>query len=377
MTVSKADLDAAQADILAKVNDRFTALGKLVTPDPVPPPPITSSEILLATNWFTPDLPNTSLGFDDYVLQEDAQFANRVRTVKDAGGIVARYATPVAKRPSDPNGYTQVIPPGYVPAGWLYKNPDGTTIYRSNNGGEWFINPGDPGFIAAAVPWLVNSLKASGVNSVMIDEVNFDPKWSFPAANLNEVRYRDDFVQFLRALGSAARSAGKSVGVNLGSNYWVNGVVESWAERVMAEVQYVSIEQFVGRRGASPATLADQWLPLMKFLQWNRVQGKWAQVNVADQSPAVAKYALLSLMLVSRNVGQTGYLDAFGWQPSGNGASLTLDPALMSQVDRLGAPTAEFTLSNGVATRPFQNGNVVVYPTLTKYSQSYITILGP
>ena len=78
MTITQADLDAARDDILAKTNERFSALAKLVPPAPVPAP-----KIRFAAHRYQTDGPVPTADFYDvqrYVGSTDR--CSRVRCTR-------------------------------------------------------------------------------------------------------------------------------------------------------------------------------------------------------------------------------------------------------------------------------------------------------
>jgi hypothetical protein len=306
--------------------------------DPVPAP--TAPWLARDMLWYTPDTPPRATDYATFVLQDSPTVKSQIAAVKPAA--TWRYASPVAKAPADPPGNIQCLPPSQIQSAWMQT---GTRRDWAGNT-QYFINPGNLAYISAVAAYLPGHVKDAGFDGVMIDEVNYDPRWTFANSTVTAAQHRADQLKFLAALRPALRDRGLKLMVNLG------GMDPTWVSNVAATVDAIWIEQYVGRElSGYPPQVGDNWLQTQRTLLNLPVP---FMVNVASASQSVIDYGFLSYLLIAREG------DRFGSQPGGNGAPAYVTQTLWQQAVALGRPTASPTLFTTSGIRRFEHGTVSV-----------------
>lgn len=349
MPLTQADLNAAQADILAKVNDRFAALGKLVSPDPVPVPPPppgppVTYDIRFAVHRYWLGGPIEQA--DVYDLQA-GQYLDLSKFPTSSAKY--RYVS-TARVLNDTAGDTQFAVPSML-AGLVMVDSSGRPISR-DNGNDQLLNLASPMLRSLIVQNLPVMLK--GFDGLYIDEVDKTWLYGYPGtapAGLTEASWQYQMVDFVTAVTGAVRALGKRVWVNLGGNQ-----LTEWAfvSNVIKAVDAVNIEYFVGREklGKTPATGSDyqQIVQLLDLIE--RTYSKPCHVHVSTTSQAVTDQGFLAWLLGTQFRGSfTASLD-YG------GDTLRPSATLLSQARKLNGPLENYAIVNGVYTRKFNNGSV-------------------
>lgn len=357
MSLTQADLDAAKNDILAKVNDRFAALGKLVNPAPPPPPPVVTPQIKFASHRYWLSGPKQAA--DVYDFQDGPGW---VRTDFPAAAQTFRYAT-TARSVGDTLASRQLVPTG-VSSAYLAKRPDGNIVSRAANGDQ-LLDISSAGLLNAVQSWLPSI--TSKFDGLYLDEVDETWHYGYPTATttvqwLNDTAWQNSMVTFVQGISQALHSHGKKLWINLGSSL---GASHPFIAGVVGAADAVNLEYFVGREKVSlaPATGSDLYL-LLNRVQWvEKTLGKQAHAHVSTSSQTVVDQAFAAWLLA------TEFLGSFTASLDYGGDYMIPSATLLAQARKLGAPLGVMNVGaeSGTVTRAFTNGRV----TLNTYSLAY------
>lgn len=345
MTVTQADLDAAKADILAKVNDRFTALGKLVIPDP---PPVAQPTIKFASHRYWLSGPKQPADFYDF--QDGPSW---VRSDFPASAQTFRYAT-TARSVSDSGGYRQLVPTT-VSSAYLAKQPSGAVVSRVANGDQ-LLDISSSLLLNAVQSWLLSI--TSKFDGLYLDEVDDTWRYGYPSATTtlqwaNDTEWQASMATFVQGTSQKLHTLGKKLWVNLGSSL---PSTNSFIQRIVAAADAVNIEYFVGRDklGMIPAHGFDLAI-LLDRLSWVERAGKPVHAHVSTTNQTLVDKGFYAWLL------GTEFLGSFTASLDYGGDFLLPTANILANARKLGVPlgTWGLTVPGGyIAQRSFQNGMV-------------------
>lgn len=352
MTVTQADLDAAQADILAKVNDRFAALGKLVPVPPPPPPP--SNRIYFASHRFYLGGPKPQADF--YDLQQGPGLL----LTDFFPAETYRYAT-TARSLQDPDGYRQLLPPSQTgAANYLVPASGGGVVHRSSNG-DSLLNISSPALMAGIVANLQALTK--GFNGLSLDEVDETWAYGYPGYSTTGIwttpqQWADAMVTFVGAIASRLHTLGKKLWIN--ASTVGNEPTNPFLTAVTNAADGVNIEFFAVLPGGAMMT-GTRFLQSVDRLAVIESAGKEGHAHVPTASQLVTDYGFGAYLL------GTLFHGSFTSSSDNSGAFTKPSPDLLTAAQALGQPkTGRFLAAGtGYATRNFQAGTVTVNHTGT------------
>lgn len=361
MSLTQADLDAAKADILAKVTDRFAALGKLVTPDPPPPPVPSGPQIKFASHRYWLQGPKQPADFYDF--QDGPSW---VRTDFPASAQTFRYATTCRSSVTDPAAWRQLVPVG-VSLPYLAKRPTGTIVSRTANSDQ--LLDISSASLLRTVQAYIGPITAK-FDGLYLDEVDDTWRYGYPTATTtaqwaDDAAWQASMVTFVQGISQTLHSLGKKLWVNLGSSL---PVAHPFVAGVVGAADAVNLEFFVGREklGAGPTTGAEL-LNLLYRVQWlERTLGKPAHAHVSTSSQTVVDQGFAAWLLSTEFIGSfTASLD-YG------GDFLLPSAPLLARARLLGPPLEAWTggAEGGSVGRRFTNGRVSLNTTTLAFTVS-------
>jgi hypothetical protein len=362
VSITQADLDAAKADILAKVTDRFAALGKLIVPDP-PSPPVTTPRIKFASHRYWLQGPKQAADFYDF--QDGPSW---VRTDFPAAAQTFRYATTCRSAVTDPSAYRQLVPVT-VSSAYLARRASGTVVSRTANSDQ-LLDIGDPALLRSVQSYLGSI--TSKFDGLYLDEIDETWRYGYPTASTtanwaNDAEWQTDLVVFVQGISQTLHSLGKKLWINLGSSL---PATHPFVSGVLGAADAVNLEYFVGREkiGLGPATGSDL-LFLINRVQWlEKTLGKPAHVHVSTTSQTVVDEGFVAWLLGTEFIGSfTASLD-YG------GDFLLPSSALLANARKLGAPLGGMNAGSegAVVSRSFTGGKVSLNTNSLAFSVSIV-----
>lgn len=353
MTLTQADLDRVEAELLADVQARFAGLSRLLTPQPEP------SRIKFATHRFWLQGPKPVADF--YDLQQGPDLH-----LPDFPGETYRYVT-TARSNADPDGYRQFLPPGATSS---YLVPDrflsSSFVHRSTPNPDQLLNISSPGLLSKIVAALPDLTR--GFTGLSLDEVDETWDYGYPGYATTgiwstQAQWAASMTQFVRGVADALHAIGKKLWINastvgdLPRNPFYNAVSKA--------ADGVNIEFFIGMEGIGlPPMTGDRFLRTVERLFAIESLGREAHAHVSTTSQAVADYGFGAYLLGTQFRGSfTASIDTSGayMRPSGQ---------LLQSAQLLGRPLRGWTIDavTGYVTRAFEFGTVTVNHTGTSGS---------
>lgn len=359
----------AQATALA------TAVAAVDPPVPTPPP----MYIPVQYGRFVYEVDSTPVAaqaarWPVQVLQGDEWHLDQLkglRALSLPGTLTLRYASMIARTPSDPPGAIQCVPPGQVPDAWMLRNKYGDIITRAGRGGAGFIDPGNPDYQQAAIKFLVATCRAQGWPGVFFDEGCRHPEWSFGDNQATDkakdlpVKYpgRDAYATalrgFIQAVTPALRAAGLKVWVNLAGEFNATGW-DAWTKGVAGDTDGHCIEFFVAR-GHEPTASVENgyWLPMLDWMRWQSSVPVKAMYHAMTSDETLARYALGTYLLAAP---QSMSVFMASQDPYEVGKDVW--SADMQTAKLLGGPAGSYKITGGgLYVREFERGTVTVNPS--------------
>jgi hypothetical protein len=263
-----------------------------------------------------------------------------------------RYANPVAYRQSDPDGFTQCVPPNQVSPSWLLTDSTGKVVSRVSNGDE-LIDPGNIDFQHAAIAFLTARCQAEGWDGVILDEINQTPLWSYPvrpAKYPTDSSWQTAQLEFVKAVYNGLHAAGKKCWINLGAD-----LGSSWSVDVTEASDGACLQFFVGLAGSGQTLTTAQWKSQLGWAEESETLREQGIYHCSTSDPVVARLGLATHLLASSGTG------VFACAVTDSGDDLwtaDFDNAL-----KLGLSLGVATQVNGVYTRQFEHGTVSVDAT--------------
>lgn len=287
------------------------------------------------------------------------------------GTTTLRYACPVARREKDQPGESVCLPPGRIPDEWMLRNRYGDVISRRRDGDE-FVDVGNPTYQRAVVDYLAGVCQRQGWKLVWLDEINprttysyndnraSNPALDVPTKYPTQYAYATAVRGFVNAVTSGLRQAGVGVWVNLAAQHDKTGVWDAWSKGLAVETDGHTFEFFVtGATGDAAASLENgRWKPLLDWVVWQGTTRAKAFYNAQTDSEALVRYAL-GTFLLGVQPGQAWFGAGVDPYPV-DGTVLTSD---MTAAQELGRPQGAYTITDGLWTRRFEHGEVVVNPS--------------
>lgn len=365
--VHEYDLDKAESDaafaarreaLSTEANDLAVALQNY---QPTDPPAATPLIRFAQHKYDNSGMTDLSL-FDVYDLQRGYTAKGQLKP----GAALYLYAT-IVRRPSDPEGRTQFLPPHLVQDSWCAHTPDGRDLVTRDRGDgpENLINIAVAQWRVSAISSIVDQVVAHGATGVYVDEVDawWRYAWTLLGSNgakefRSEGYWRNMWLTFLEQLAAALHGKGKKLWVNLGADY---NAVEPWQNTIVGLVDAINIEFYTGRErvGAKPTTLSDSWLSQNAFVAAVEKIGKPVHVHCSSLDQKTVNYAYCSWLL------HTEFRGSFSASLDYGGQFGYPDQTLWTRSQSLGKPLGPVTSNGPIRSRKFAGGTVHVNPTTT------------
>lgn len=360
------DIAVRRAALSEKAHDLAVALQNY-QPDEPPQPakPIVRYARMLHEVDRTYSIPTQEQRYSLQVIQGDQWHMDQLRALRPGNTLTLRASTPVARRSGDKPGDATCLPFSMIRDEWMMRDANGNIIGRERDGDQ-FVDIGNPDYRKAVAEYLPKRLADEGVwGGVWIDEINADPRWSYPNAwpvkldntgkNLYATPYRYQVAirGFVNAITPAFRAAGLQVWINLAGDYddaWTNGLAH--------ETDGHTIEFFLARYPHETGNTANGYFQeALAWVQRREAEKKQGFYNAQTVDPVLARYALSTVLLAA------GGTAVFGAGVDGYPVSGTVWTADMDNARKLGPPLGAHRInSNGLYVRDFEHGTVYVNP---------------
>lgn len=358
------DRHAAELAFAVRLEDLSTRASDLAVGlqnyEPMQPEP---TRIRFAQHKYNNSTPTDFGVFDVYDVQRGFKFTGTSMLKPQAELYI--YAT-IVRRPSDPDGLTQFLPPRLVPDSWCAHTPTGGLVTRTRGEGtEVLVNFAVAQWRAQAIPTIVEAVVLHNATGLYLDEV--DAWWKYAWTSIAstgakefkaEAYWRNMWVTFLKELADALHARGRKLWVNLGADY---NLADPWQSALFEIVDAFNIEFYTGREGvgAGPTTTNDGWLSQGAFVALVEQRGKPVHVHSSSLDQKVTDYAFCSWLL------HTEFLGSFSASRDYGGTFAFPDGAVWTKAQALGSPVGKRepdSTINGFS-RAFEHGSVRVKPS--------------
>lgn len=358
----RAQADALVSNARQLVTQADSHAAALRDYNPAPPPTPTVSPVRFARFLHEQDKTYSIATQQErwrlQVIQGDPWHLEQMRALVAGGTLALRYATPVTRRTTDPDGDSTCLPPGQIPDAWMLRDTAGNIITRPRDGDQ-FVDVGNLAYQKAAGTCLADRCKREGWPGVWIDEVNPDPRDSFknngqlPPGYATPARYQAAIRGFVNAVGAALRGAGLQVWINLAGDY-----DDAWTNGLARETDGATIEFFLARYPYETGSVSNGYFgEALNWVTRREAEGKPGMYHAQTTDPALARYALAGYLLATK--GGAGYFSAGvdGYPVSG-----TVWTPDMENARKLGQPVGTYRVSGGLYVRDFEHGTVTANP---------------
>jgi Hypothetical glycosyl hydrolase family 15 len=243
---------------------------------------------------------------------------------------------------------------------WLLKNRRGKFFTFNGYSWLWAANIGSRSYQRA---WLANVVRDIGSepwNGVLLDDVNPTIRGHYcvrcVARYPSDVRYQGAMQSFLRQVGPALEARGKLAIANFGAWSSHVSVVDGWLQYVSGGIdeQFVKVGDAANAGYRSPAMWAEQLGELETTESQHKLFLGLTHSSDSDERAAVYGYA-------------TELLAADGYALYSMSADYSSETWFPEYGYAIGSPVGPFSIaSNGVYSRTFTHGLVLVNPTTSR-----------
>lgn len=287
-------------------------------------------------------------------LQADTTITPTLPELRQAGAqMLIAYANPTVYNPSETTGVRTCVAPATVQQSWILTDSSGKQITRSQNGGEYLLDPASTDYQQASVAFLVQKCQVQGWDGVILDEVDYTPTWwngTRPAKYATDASWQSAMLGYVQAITTGLANAGLFTYINYGGP-----LTDPWAETVTQACTGTCAQYWVGVEGSNwtaPTASNGIWQQMLQWAIWNETNKKQSLFHCCTSSQTVAELGLATFLLATQGNGVyfaavQDELDDI-WTPA-------FDAAL-----RLGVPLAPYTQNGTVYTRQFAFGSVSV-----------------
>jgi len=272
--------------------------------------------------------------------------------------LIFMYQSALQSQTADPTGITTCTPYGTDNTShptWFLTDPLLRRIYDKGYPTNYLMDVGNPAYQQACISHADQQAQALGFNGVFFDDVTANALWAFPPGE-SSPKY-PNMAAWQSAMSSwvsyAASHSSLPIIANLGGTTVTPGLWQKWASQF-----YGAMEESWTDGGAGLAQQVPDWPAKLANVAWSEAHGKVVLLHSYNKTETGNTYGLASMLLVAG--GHTSYATAATYQ----GAETWYPEYSTAQL--LGSPLGSYSRrSNGVYERQFQNGVVLVNPTLS------------
>jgi hypothetical protein len=237
---------------------------------------------------------------------------------------------------------------------WILHNQSGQPIINQNH---YLVDVGNSAYQQTCMANVIATAKKGGFDGVYWDMVNSALKWVLPSGT-TVPEYPAD-ASWQAAMYSMLSYAGSQLHANrllnignIGGSVMYPGLWQRWNGPMDGAEEESWTDDGTGLKNGIWA-----WPRHLAAVAWSEANGKMAILHSWDGTRPGNSYGLASMMLIAG--GQSSYSTSNACYSSCE----TFYPEYAT-AQQLGAPVGPYTqLANGVYTRRFQNGIVLVNPT--------------
>ncbi|MEA2144750.1 MAG: hypothetical protein QOG59_337 [Solirubrobacteraceae bacterium] len=239
---------------------------------------------------------------------------------------------------------------------WFLHTASGQFV-TTRGGGNYEMDPANPAYQQACLANAVHLAKTYGFDGVFLDDIAASSVWDLPAgvtpaAYPSNAAFQGAMTSLLNAASATLHANGLLVFGNLCGTVISPGLWQKWAAMTDGSEQESWTDPGTG-------IAADTWAWPHKLadIAWSEAHSKYTLLHSYNTSQSGGGFGLASMLLVaggwsSYSTSNANYTSAESWYPE------------YTTAHQLGAPIGPYSkLANGVYSRKFQNGIVLVNPT--------------
>lgn len=328
-----------------------TALNNQPTPTPTP------TTVHYGRYLYEPDPTDITTQTNRWTLQilqgDPWHQQQKTALTTHPGTLTLRFASTLTRRPNDPPGDSQSLPPSQIPNTWMLHDTTGNIITRTRNNDQ-LVDPGNPNYQQAAATFLLGRCTTENWDGVWLDEINADPRWSYPpnmpAKYPTLTTWQTALTQYIQTITTTLTTHGYQVWANLAGNYG-----DTWTTTIANTVTGTGLEYYIAGGNPPLATLQNGRWQQQTHWQTNQPRGHY---NAQTTNPAAIRYALATYLLFNNSTHST-----FGAGIDPYPVNKTMWTTDMETARKLGTPLATYTTKAGIYQRHFEHGDVTVNPS--------------
>ena len=240
--------------------------------------------------------------------------------------------------------------------GWFLRDRNGAPLVFKDYPAARVMDVGNRSYQNAGAARVIRMAKAGGFEGIFLDDANASLRWVIPGAAARCVtypttpRWQSAAYSFLSNVGRQLHRAHLLAVANIGGSTITPGLWQKWNGPLDGAME----ESFTNGGTGADSVANGRWPAKLGHALWSEKHGKLSLDHAMTSTRAGARYALATMLLVSRRENlfsaSVGYSREVWWPEYATASSL-------------GAPLAPYrVLRDGVYRRDFANGVVLVNP---------------